>query len=160
MLKFLCASDKSAPKLNNALVDYAAQIIYGKKNGFGPCGSMGIFKNEKLIAAIIFHNWIPENGVIEISAAASSPAWLTKRSIREIMAIVFDQHKCQQLVSRMAEDNKRAIQIYKFLGFQSILLPNMRGSGKHELLMLLTKDQWKANKLNEDNDEQATAINS
>ena len=110
---------------------------------------MGIFKNKKLIAAIVFHGWQPEYGVIEISAAATNAAWLSKRTIREIMAVCFDQHGCQQIVSRMATDNSRAIQIYEFLGFQKVLLPNMRGSGKHEWLMLLTKDQWATHRLNE-----------
>ena len=76
------------------------------------------------------------------------------------MAICFEQHKCQQIVSRMARDNERAIKIYRFLGFKGILLPNMRGSGKHEWLMLLTSDQWKANKLNEVHIGQAAGTNS
>ena len=65
------------------------------------------------------------------------------------MGICFVQHNCQQIVSRMAVNNERAIKIYKFLGFTSVTLPNMRGSGKHELLMLLTSDQWKAHKFSE-----------
>ena len=122
-------------------------MISKEGSDFGPCGTLGIFNNDRLIAGIIFHEWQPRYGTMEITAAATSPAWLTKRSIREIMAICFDQHQCQQIFSRMAIDNERAVQIYKFLGFNSVLLPNMRGSGKHEWLMLLTRDQWKANKL-------------
>lgn len=159
-LKYLFASVKKAPKLNKTFCDFAAHIVFGRENDFGPCGSMGIFKDSKLIATIIFHGWQPEYGIMEISAAATSPAWLTKRTIREIMANCFDRHDCQQIVSRMAVDNKRAIQIYKFLGFKSVRLPNMRGSGKHEWLMLLLKDQWVAHRLNESHHEQIPASNS
>jgi RimJ/RimL family protein N-acetyltransferase len=86
--------------------------------------------------------------LIELSAAADSPAWLCRRSINEIMTICFEQHNCQQIVSRMAIDNERAIQIYDFLGFDTVILPNMRGKGRHEHLKLLTKDKWAMNKLN------------
>ena len=146
-MKFLFANDNSSPKLNRVFCKFAAHIIWGRNNDFGPCGSMGIFKGSELIAAIIFHGWQQEYGVIEISAAAKSPAWLTRKSIQEIMMICFDQHNCQQIVSRMSTDNERAIKIYKYLGFDSVLLPNMRGSGKHEWLMLLQRDQWNAHKL-------------
>lgn len=149
MLKYLFANALKTPALNTSFCNFAAQVIFNRPNDFGPCGSMGIFKNQKLIAAIVFHGWQPEYGVIEISAAATNAAWLSKRIIRQIMAVCFDQHDCQQIVSRMATDNSRAIQIYEFLGFQKVLLPNMRGSGKHEWLMLLTKDQWATHRLNE-----------
>ena len=109
---------------------------------------MGVFKNDTLIAAVVFHSWLPDYGIMEISAAATNPQWLTKTTIREIMANCFESHNCQQLVSRMAVDNERAVKIYKFLGFTSVLLPNMRGRGKDEFLMLLTKEQWHAHKLN------------
>ena len=160
LLKFLFANVQKNQKLNSLFCDFAAKIIFNAANDFGPCGSMGIFKGQKLIAAIVFHGWQPQFGVMEISAGAISPSWLCKRSIREIMSVCFDQHGCQQIVSRMATDNDRAIKIYEFLGFQKVLLPNMRGSGKHEWLMTLTKDKWANHKFYEVYNGQKNAINS
>lgn len=148
-VRFLYANAKASPKLNTAFCNFAAQLIFSQPNDFGPCGTLGIFDDGKLIAAIIFHGWHPGYGVIEISAAASSPKWFSKRAVREIMAICFIQHNCQQIVSRMATNNERAIKIYKFLGFKALLLPNMRGAGKHEWLFMMTKDQWAKHRLNE-----------
>ena len=150
LLNFLTANSVKSAKLNTRFCNYAGQLIYGKPNDFGPSGTLGIYNNSKLLGVVVFHGWQPDYGVIEISGAASSPAWLCKRSIREIMHICFEQHQCQQIVSRMATDNERAIKIYKFLGFESVLLPNMRGKEKHEWLMVLTKDQWKTHRLNKD----------
>ena len=147
-MKFLFANAAKSPKLNKLFCDFAAQVIFGKPNDFGPCGSMGIFKGEKLIAAIVFHGWLPDYGIMEISAGATSPKWFTRTSVNEIMTICFEQHNCQQIVSRMSVDNHRAIRLYRYLGFNSLLLPNMRGSGKHEWLFLLTRDQWTAKKTN------------
>ena len=146
--RLLFANSGATPRLNQTLCDFASHIIFGRPNDFGPCGSMGVFKNDKLIAAVVFHSWLPDYGIMEISAAATHPQWLTKTTIREIMANCFEIHGCQQLVSRMAVDNERAVKIYKFLGFTSVLLPNMRGRGKDEFLMLLTKEQWHAHTLN------------
>jgi len=139
----------SAPALNKILCDYVSfRISRRPQHTFGPCGSLGIRRGDTILGVVVFHNWMPEHGIIELSAAADSAAWLCKRSIREIMTICFVQHACQQIVSRMAVDNDRAIKIYDFLGFDTIILPNMRGRGKHEQLRLLTDEQWAKHKFN------------
>ena len=144
--------NETTPKTNGYLQKYVALRVFGKENDFGPSGSLGVWDgNRKILGAVIFHGWQPDYGVIELSAAADSPKWLSRRAIREIMGICFDQHKCQQVVSRMATDNARAIKIYDFIGFKKLLLPNMRGRGRDEWLMLLTRDEWAASKLNKEN---------
>jgi RimJ/RimL family protein N-acetyltransferase len=155
-VKFIFGN-KANPKLNEDLCEYVSQRIWGKKNDFGPCGSIGVISGEHVLGAAVFHNWQEDDGVIEISAAADSPRWLGRKTIHEIMGICFKQHGCQQIVSRMAIDNERAIRIYEFLGFTKIILPNMRGRGKDEYLMLLTDEMWAAHKLNEVDHGQKTA---
>ena len=135
-------------RLNRILCNYVACRVFNREHDFGPCGSIGVLQGDRLLGVVVFHNWLPEYGIIELSAAADSPKWLCRRSIKEIMTICFEQHGCQQVVSRMAIENTRAIQIYDFLGFDTIVLPNMRGSGKHEHLKLLTKEKWAAHRLN------------
>jgi RimJ/RimL family protein N-acetyltransferase len=146
-VKFLYGNEKS-PKLHERFCEYAAQQIFHDRNDFGPSGTLGVFLGSKLAAVVVLHGWQPDYGIIEISAAATDPRWLTRQSIREIMGICFEQHGCQQIVSRMATDNDKAIRIYEFLKFKKILLPNMRGKGKDEYLMLLTADEWRENKMN------------
>jgi RimJ/RimL family protein N-acetyltransferase len=140
--------NKTNPEVNKFLCEFVGQMVFGQPNDFGPCGSLGICEEKDIVAGVVFHGWQPEYGVIEISAAAVNPSWFCKRSIREIMKICFEQHGCQQIVSRMATDNDRAIKIYEFLCFKKILLPNMRGKGKNEYLMILTADEWRENKMN------------
>lgn len=146
-LNFVCGNE-SSPALNKVLCDYVSFRLTQRPHTFGPCGSLGIKRGDKTLGVVVFHNWIPEHGIMEITAAADNAAWLCKRSIREIMTICFVQHKCQQIVSRMAVNNERAIKIYDFLGFDTIILPNMRGKGKHEQLRLLTAEQWAKHKFN------------
>jgi RimJ/RimL family protein N-acetyltransferase len=116
---------------------------------FGPCGSLGIFTDKTLIAGVIFHNWVPANGTIEVSAAADNSKWLSRRVIREIMKICFKQHNCQMILSRMDSTNERAIQIYRYLKFVEIPIPNLYGKNKTGIIMCLTCDDWNANLLSE-----------
>lgn len=141
--------NKSNPGLNASLFEYVSKRIWGEVTEIGPYGTLGILNGSKLLGAVVFHNWQDEWGVIELSAAADSPRWLSRATIREIMNICFVQHKCQQLITRQAAENERAVQIYRFLGFTEILLPNMRGKGKHEILMALTDEEWASHRMNE-----------
>jgi hypothetical protein len=150
MVSFIYGN-KSNPELNAALCIYVAHRIFGQENDFGPCGSLGILDGDTLLGAVVFHNWQDEYGTIEISAAADNPRWLSKATIREIMRICFDLHRCQTLVVRQAQDNNRASKIFRFLGFKEILLPNMRGKNKHEILFLMTVDEWRSHRLYEVN---------
>jgi RimJ/RimL family protein N-acetyltransferase len=145
----IIAGNKSNPDLNEALCQFVGQRIGVPSSSFSPCGSIGIEHQGNIIASVIFHNWIPDYGVIELSAAADDPRWLSKTVIRTIMNICFEQHKCQQIYTRQSSENNRAIKIYRFLGFTEIILPNMRGESKDETLMLMTKNQWSSHKLNE-----------
>ena len=139
--------NKENIELNKSLCEYVALRVWGEPNDFGPCGSMGVLSGDRLLGAVVFHGWQPEYGTIELSAAADSPLWLSRATIREIMDICFKQHGCQQILSRIEAGNDRALKIYDFLGFTRIRLPNMRGRGVDEILMLLTDTEWQANKL-------------
>jgi RimJ/RimL family protein N-acetyltransferase len=149
-LDFVAASYKSNPELNAALSRYVANRIATTVEAFGPCGSLGVVRNDNVIAAVVFHNWVPDYGVIELSAAADDPRWLARKTIRQIMTICFDQHKCQQIYARIEADNRRACQIFDFLKFSKMVLPNMRGRGQDEALYMMTADEWGGHKLNEE----------
>jgi RimJ/RimL family protein N-acetyltransferase len=145
--ELIAASDKKNPDLNKMLCRFVGERI--GVDHFGPCGSLGVVKGSTVVAGIVFHNWIPDYGVIEISAAADDPRWLARKTIRQVMKICFDQHQCQQIYARIEISNHRACQIFDFLGFRKIVLPNMRGKDRDENLYLMTADEWASHKLNE-----------
>jgi RimJ/RimL family protein N-acetyltransferase len=138
----------SNPEMNTNLMNYVGYRLHGRPHDFGPCGTLGVCQGERLLGVVVFHEWLPQFGIIEISAAADDPRWLCKRTIREVMGICFSGHRCQQIVSRMAADNHRAIKIFDYLEFQKIRLPNLKGKGKDEFVMLFTDDQWAEHRLN------------
>ena len=58
---------------SKAVAAFVSKMIPGCEGGFGSCTAIGFLDNGgKLIAGIVFHNWHPETGVIEISGAATT----------------------------------------------------------------------------------------
>lgn len=147
----LVFGNRERPDIRDAICDFVLERISVHGGSFGPCGGLGIVDDEKLIAGILFHNWVPDNRTIEISAAADSPKWLSRSIINTIMQICFEQHGCQMVVSRMSKNNVRAAQIYRFLKFSEIEMPRLYGRDESGLIMSLTDDAWNMHPLNNRN---------
>lgn len=140
-------SDKE-PELNRYLSIWAAVQIFGEPDSFGPCTTMGVFDDGKLIGVMVYHNYDRRRSVIEISGAAIDPRWLARHVLKEMFDYPFRQLKVQALVMRVAEEDKRLERILHAYGFKSYLIPRLRGWGKNEVLYLLTDDVWASNKFN------------
>jgi RimJ/RimL family protein N-acetyltransferase len=111
--------------------------------GFANYKAIGVVRDDALIAGVVYSNWAPQHGVIEMSAAASSPKWLLGDTLHEIFAYPFEQIGCQMVVLRVSEKNKRMIRIAKRFGFNSYLIPRLRGRDEGEYIFTLTDEQWR-----------------
>lgn len=138
--------NKSDPVLNAALARFAAVRIFGRDNDWGPCGTLGVVKGGNVVAAVVFHNWHPEHGVIEISAASNDRMWLSRRVLSEIFSICFEQHRCQLVVARMDPEAAHTRRIFRAYGFRETILPRFRGRDKDEIMMMLGDEEWRASK--------------
>ena len=134
------------PELNRYLSMWAAVQIFGEPDSFGPCTTMGVFDDGKLIAVMVYHNMDQRRGVIEISGAATDPRWLTRAVLKEMFDYPFLQLKVQALVMRVSEEDKRLGRILHAYGFESHVIPRLRGRNEAEVIYLLTDDAWAANK--------------
>ena len=73
---------------------------------FGPCSAIGIEGEDgKPIAGVVFHNYFPHFGNVEMSVASESPRWLTKRLIQAIMKYPFEQLDCRRVTSMTPKKN-------------------------------------------------------
>jgi len=139
---------KSSPEENKAIGEFVSMGIFGTNDGFEKYSTVAIVDNGKLIAGVVYHNYHPKEGVIELSAFSISKKWLTKNTIYGILNEPFASLGCQMLIFRASEENTAMVKINRGLGLSEILLPRMRGKNENELLFTMTDDAWAASKFN------------
>ena len=127
---------------------WVARRIPGCERGFGECQALGVEHKGEIVAGLVFHNWEPESGVIEISAAATDPRWMTRTVIRTALDYAFSQAGCQMVVARQAVTNLAPRKAWKALGAKEYIIPRLRGRNEAGSLITLTDDAWNASRFN------------
>jgi len=130
---------------DEVVAHWVSQHIDGCDRGFGQCKALGVASNGKIIAGVVYHNWSPETEVIEISSAAISPKWASRRILTELLAYPFSI--CRLVTARFSENNTRAKKLWKAFGSDFIRLPDMRADGEAEIVALLKLSQWNKSRL-------------
>jgi RimJ/RimL family protein N-acetyltransferase len=137
-----------APEINDGLVEFVASRI-GAERGFGPCATLGLIHGGVILAAVVFHNWHPEEGVIEMSSASNSKLWLTRPMINAMFGFCFGECACQLVVLRVSERNAGMINIARRFGFSETRIERLRGRDEAEMIFTFTDDAWKTHRANE-----------
>lgn len=131
-----------------AVAGWVAERIEGCERGFGPCVAMACIKNEALIGGVVFHNYSPESGVIEMSAAADCGDWLNRSTLYAMHDYIFNTAECQTAVMRVSERNKRMCRIARAYGYEGHRIPRLRGRDEAEIIFTLTDEKWRSSKFN------------
>lgn len=82
--------------------------------------------SDALLAVCVYHGYIPPQtiegktwyGVCEISFAAASPKWATRRTINNLLSIPFLQYRCRKVVTVIPSTNKRALRFNAGIGLK------------------------------------------
>ena len=85
------------------------------KQGFSPGQALGVMRHDKLIAAVVYHDF--RGNQIEASIASISKFWATKPILRALFSYPFIQLKVNRMLVLCAEDNAKAMKMNKQLGF-------------------------------------------
>lgn len=65
---------------------------FSAADDFGPFRAVGIVKDARLIAGVVYHNYHPTNGHIDMGIATEGPGWATRSVLRGLFAIPFVQY--------------------------------------------------------------------
>ena len=130
-----------------AVARFLADRIGGWPDGWQIGTILAIAKGDKIVAAVLFHNWQPQNGVIEISAASDDRRWLSRAVMQDMIAYAFVQMAAQAVVARM-DAGRRLIRIFEAVGFRQYEIPRMRGRDKAEAVLVLGDDEWAESRFN------------
>lgn len=133
---------------NELIADFVSKLIpelYGRSLARAST-AFGIVKNGDLIAGMVYHNWMPECGTIEMSGAAIDPHWLTAETLRRMYQYPYLQLDCQLTYMRVAADNERLLRQLAAFNYTFIRMPRMLGRDRDAVLCQLTREAWEENK--------------
>lgn len=129
---------------DRGLAALAAGML-GYARPWSNCQALGFLDAEGAVeAVVVYHNWSPESGTIELSAASTHRGWLDRARLRAVFAYPFDVCGCRLAVARIAEGNARARRIWRRLGASEHVIPELRGPGEAEVIYLLAAGTWRA----------------
>lgn len=138
-------SQSHLPEVNDAVADFVSRRIWGRSGEFGPRCTMAVVDGRQLIAGVVYHNFHPQPGTIEVSAAADTKRWLTREVLRRFISMPFDNLGVQALIARHAEDRTDLRRMWCRVGAVEYVIPRLRGKDQPaEVVSVLTDDAWAA----------------
>lgn len=135
---------------NELVAKFVADLIPSvRTHGFGNCRTIGIVDGGMLVAGLVYHNWDPGAGVIEISGAAlPGEPWMTRETLKRMYQYPFLGCHCQMVINRVPAEDERQLRMLAVFGYSLIRVPRGLGRDKDLVLATLTREDWEANKFN------------
>lgn len=141
-MEIIRATPDRWPELNTAIGEFVTGLVWGGRRNIAHYRSFGVFDKGTLIAGVLYHNWDPDTGVIELTSASTSKRWLTRPVLKAMFALPFDELGCQMAALRVSEHNKPMLRIARAYGFEAYRIPRLRGRDEAEIILTLTDDAW------------------
>jgi RimJ/RimL family protein N-acetyltransferase len=118
--------------------------------GFGKCRAIGIADAEgKLLGGLVYRNWCPEVGTIEISGAAvAGTNWLSRRTVQVMYDYPFYEVGCQMVIKTTMADNAIVLRIMAAIGFSLHKIHRLGGRYRDGVVGTLTVEDWEASRYN------------
>ena len=106
---------------------------------FDGCRSLGVSRNGEIAAGVVFHDFAPARGTIELTIY-SEPGALNRTVAAEVFGYVFR-------VARMATaltgaGNKRMRRIWRALGGTETEINGLYSANEAGIFLTLTESQW------------------
>ena len=128
----------------------AARIPHVGDVGFGPCEAIGVVGSNGLIAGVVYHDYQPRAGSIQLSMAADNPRWAKKEIIAGLLRYPFEQLKCYRVWTGTPIDNTMALRVNSKIGFtREAVLAHGFGYKKHTVIMRMLLPDYTRRYINE-----------
>lgn len=99
--------------------------------------------DNELIAGIVYFNYNPEAGTIEMSVEAlPKQNWLTRETLAVMFQYPFIHCGCQMLMTRTSARSEHVLRMLAAMNFSLILIPRSGGRTEDGVLGLLTYEDW------------------
>lgn len=131
----------------DGLAPYVGQFPYGQV--FGAATAIGVVdKTGQLVGGVVYHNWNPIAGNIELSFAATSPKWLTRDIVRALLRYAYGQLGCQRVTAITPRRGTRARRFLDQFGFKREGCIRRGFGTDHAIVSGLLREEWDAHRLN------------
>jgi RimJ/RimL family protein N-acetyltransferase len=110
---------------------------------FGPASALGVIdKDGKAVAGVVYHDFIPAYGTLQLSMVAETPRWATRSILKELLTYPFEQLGVRKVWTATPLKNQRALRFNKGIGFkQEAVLANHYGDD-HAVICRMFKKQF------------------
>lgn len=135
------------PHLTKDLAEWAARRIpHVGEAGFGPCWACGVVRGRALAAVVVYHDWQPEIGTIQVSMAARTPLWASRAVIRAILGVPFAGAfgaPARKVWAVMPSANERALKFNAGVGFRrEAVLRHHFADGVHAIVASMLRSEY------------------
>ena len=125
------------------LVRFITERIWGGEKDMTAGTVMAVTKGGQIIGACLFHNWHPDEGVVELTSASVSERWLSRPVLQAMFGYAFNDLGCQAAIMRVAPENRRMCRMAAAFGFKRYDIPRLRGRDRAEAVFILGDDDWR-----------------
>ena len=109
-------------------------------DALGPFAALAVEHRGEVVAACVYHRWVPEYGSCELTFAARSPRWATRGTIRALLAVPFEQFKCFSVGCGVPHAHERARKLVRGIGFvQEGVRRHGFGPKRHAVIYSMTR---------------------
>jgi len=118
---------------------------FGDKNlkAIGVVDDPGDESVPELVAGLVYFNWHPEAGTIEVSIdARPRRRWLTPQTLAIMFQYPFLDCGCQMLITRTSARSEHVMRMLAAMNFSLIKIPRAGGRNEDGVLALLTYEDW------------------
>jgi RimJ/RimL family protein N-acetyltransferase len=113
------------------------ELINGEPGSYGRNWSFAVLNGTgRFEGGVVFNNFHQDYGRAELHLAGVSKGWLNATVLRTIMKSALDLG-LQLVIAKTDPENKVVIRFMMFAGARKYLIEDMRGPGKHEVLLTL-----------------------
>ena len=104
-------------------------------------------ERNELIAGIVYFNYNPEAGTIEMSVEAlPKQRWLTPTTLAVMFQYPFVHCGCQMLITKTMARSTHVLRMLAAMNFSLIRIPRAGGRNEDGVLALLTQEDWLASR--------------
>lgn len=122
----------------------AARIPHvGQAENFGQYKALGVIHQDQMIAGCVYHNYLPQYDHCEISFAADTPKFATRKVILELLKVPFEQYECRTVTLTVPHTAERVKRFVSGIGFKRRgCMPEFFSEGVHAEMYSMTRRDY------------------